>query len=152
VADPATDLFNPHAIRSSLGTVFTVPAAVASSHEAAAFLREHGLRTFAARVDAAVSYTQADLARGAAIVLGSEAAGLSAAWGGANVTPIRLPMLGAADSLNVSAAAAVLFYEARRQRSCSGDGERGAQAAPDGSSERTDPAGPNACAKDPPAS
>lgn len=128
VANPATDLFNPHAIRASLGTIFTVPSAAASSDEAAAFLCGQGLRVFAARVDATALHTQVDFSPGAAIVLGSEAAGLSGVWTGSDVTPVALPMLGAADSLNVSAAAAVLFYEARRQRSHlqQTSGERGA--------------------------
>ncbi len=131
VVNPATDLFNPHAVRASLGTLITVPAAVASSDEVAAWLRGLGLRIYAARVDASELHTQANLAIGAAIVLGSEAAGLSAVWTGADVMPVSLPMLGAADSLNVSAAAAVIFYEARRQRTASGNspaplGERGA--------------------------
>jgi TrmH family RNA methyltransferase len=117
VADPATDLFNPHAIRASLGTIFTVPASVASSAQVAAWLRGQGLHVFAARVEGAVPYTQADFTPAAAIVLGSEAGGLSSAWIGSDVTAVSLPMCGAADSLNVSAAAAVMFYEALRQRS-----------------------------------
>jgi TrmH family RNA methyltransferase len=129
VADPATDLFNPHAIRASLGTVFTVPTAAASSAEAAAWLRARRLPIFAARVEAAVPYAQVDFCRGAAIVLGSEAAGLSGVWSGTDVTAVSLPMRGAADSLNVSAAAAVLFYEALRQRQAAqAPGERGASA------------------------
>jgi TrmH family RNA methyltransferase len=77
---------------------------------------------FAARVDAERLYTEVDFRGSSAIVLGSEASGLSDAWFDAEATAIKLPMLGAADSLNVSAAAAVLFYEALRQRSeVSGD-------------------------------
>ncbi|HEV7225655.1 MAG TPA: TrmH family RNA methyltransferase, partial [Pirellulales bacterium] len=75
------------------------------------------IRIFAARVDAERLYTDASYTGAAAIVLGSEAAGLSDAWSGAGITPIKLPMRGAADSLNISAAAAVVFYEALRQRS-----------------------------------
>jgi TrmH family RNA methyltransferase len=116
VADPATYLFNPHAIRASLGAIFTVPIAATSSASAASWLREKAVRVFAARVEGAVPYTRADFVRRSAIVLGSEAAGLSDAWSGSNVTAISLPMRGAADSLNVSATAAVLFYEALRQR------------------------------------
>jgi TrmH family RNA methyltransferase len=71
---------------------------------------------FTARVEAATDYTRADLRGAVAIILGSEAGGLTSAWAGDGVTPIRLPMLGVADSLNVSIAAAVLLYEARRQR------------------------------------
>jgi RNA methyltransferase, TrmH family len=116
VADGGTDLFNPNVIRASLGTVFSLPVCTATVEETIAWLRTHGLRTFAARVDGAIDYTAADYRGSTAIVLGSEAAGLSAAWNGADVTSIALPMRGAADSLNVSAAAAVLFYEALRQR------------------------------------
>jgi tRNA G18 (ribose-2'-O)-methylase SpoU len=65
-------------------------------------------------------YTDVDLRGAIAIVAGSEAGGLTRAWSGANVTAVRLPMLGAADSLNVSAAAAILLYEARRQRGIPG--------------------------------
>ena len=71
---------------------------------------------FTAQVDGEADYTEADFTRSAAMVLGSEAAGLSTAWHAAEVTSIRLPMCGRADSLNVSAAAAVLLYEAHRQR------------------------------------
>ena len=115
-ADARTDLYNPNAIRASLGTIFTLPVCGATAGETLAWLRRHGLAIVAARVDAAVPYTKVDFRRPTAIVLGSEAEGLSACWSGADVTPVCLPMLGTADSLNVSAAAAVLFYEARRQR------------------------------------
>lgn len=116
VADGGTDLYNPAAIRASLGTIFTLPVCQADSAETLAWLRAAGLRIFAARVDGSVPYTRADFRGPAAIVLGSEAGGLSAAWHAADIQAIRLPMLGAADSLNVSATAAILFYEALRQR------------------------------------
>jgi len=116
VADGGSDLFNPNAIRSSMGTVFTMPICTATSAEAIAWLRERRLAVYAARVDGSVDYTACDFTAGCAIVLGSEAEGLTKAWHGSGFTAIRLPMLGAADSLNVSAAAAVLFYEVRRQR------------------------------------
>lgn len=75
-----------------------------------------GIRSIAARVDAAAIYTDVDLRGPLAIVLGSEADGLTAAWDDARVVPVAIPMRGVADSLNVSIAAAVLLYEARRQR------------------------------------
>ena len=78
------------------------------------------MRAVAARVDAGLSYTDADLRGAVAIVLGSEAEGLSDAWRGDNVTDVRIPMLGVADSLNVSVSAAILFYEALRQRGAAG--------------------------------
>jgi TrmH family RNA methyltransferase len=116
VADGGTDLFNPNVIRASLGTVFAMPVAVAPAADVLEYLRAHRLVMIAARVDANRDYTQVDYRAGAAIILGSEAHGLSATWHAADVTPVRLPMLGVADSLNVSATAAVLFYEALRQR------------------------------------
>ncbi|HUT94286.1 MAG TPA: RNA methyltransferase [Thermoguttaceae bacterium] len=116
VADGRTDLYNPNAIRASLGTIFTLPVCTATAQETLDWLRQQGLAIYAARVDGSVLYTEADLRRPAAIVLGSEAEGLTDLWMSDDVTPIRLPMLGAADSLNVSATAAVLFYEALRQR------------------------------------
>jgi TrmH family RNA methyltransferase len=120
VADPASDIWNPNAVRASLGTIFRMPLAVCSATEAVAYLREHGLAVVAARVDGEVDYDAADLRGPVAIVVGSEVEGLSDAWSGARVTSVRIPMLGVADSLNVSATAAVLFYEARRQRRAGG--------------------------------
>lgn len=115
-ADPRTDLFNPNAIRASLGTIFAVPVAAAPSAVVRAHLASLGLALLVARVDAGTPYTDVDLRGPVAIVLGSEADGLTGAWTGPGVVPISLPMLGVADSLNVSIAAAVLIYEARRQR------------------------------------
>jgi TrmH family RNA methyltransferase len=117
VADPRTDLFNPNTIRASLGTVFGANVCAATSEEVLAWLRTLNLPMFAARPDAELLYTDADYRSGAAIVLGSEAEGLSHKWQAARVTGVRLPMRGIADSLNVSATAAVLFYGAQRQRS-----------------------------------
>ena len=116
VADAGTDLYNPNCIRASLGTVFTAAVCTADSQTALKWLLERGDRIFAATLDAERSYTDADYRQGAAIVLGSEAEGLPPEWRGEGITKIKLPMGGAADSLNVSATAAVLFYEARRQR------------------------------------
>ena len=116
VADGRTDLFNPNAIRASLGTIFTMPVAEATSAETLRWLTDRGISVFAARVDGAIDYTAADYTGRAAIVLGSEAEGLTDVWSPGAVQAVRLPMLGAADSLNVSVTAAVLFYEALRQR------------------------------------
>lgn len=115
-ADPRTDLFNPNAIRASLGTIFAVGVASATTDETLRWLRRHGLRIVAARVDGGRLHTEADLTGPLAVVLGSEAHGLAAAWSGPDIEAVRLPMLGVADSLNVAAAAAILLYEARRQR------------------------------------
>ena len=116
IAIGGADPFNPNVIRASAGTVFTVPFAAATGDEALTWLRGRAIRILAARVDADALYTDADLRGPLAIVLGSEALGLSDAWLAPDVEAIRLPMLGVADSLNVAAAAAILAYEARRQR------------------------------------
>lgn len=116
VADPRTDLCNPNAIRASLGTIFALQLAAAPSAAVLAWCRARGLRIVAARVDGSVVHTEADLMGPLAIVLGSEAGGLTETWLGGDVLGVRLPMLGVADSLNVSVAGAVLLYEALRQR------------------------------------
>ncbi|MEX0978865.1 MAG: TrmH family RNA methyltransferase [Pirellulales bacterium] len=116
VAQPRTDLYNPNCIRASLGTVFTIPVCTATTPEVLAWLRQRGAKIFVARVDAKRTYTEVDLGDNSAVVLGSEADGLSQAWHAADVTAIKLPMHGTADSLNVSAVSAVLLYEALRQR------------------------------------
>ena len=116
-ADPRTDLYNPNAIRASLGTIFAVPVAAAPSPVVLEWLAGTGTRIVAARVDAERPYTDADLRGPVALVLGSEAEGLRSTWDDPRVEPVRIPMHGAADSLNVSVAAAVLLYEAVRQRS-----------------------------------
>lgn len=116
VADGGTDLFNPNAIRASQGAIFHLPLAAASVDAILEWLRRQKVAIFAARVDGAIDYRQADFRKAAAIVLGSEAEGLSDAWRAGDVTAIRLPMCGKVDSLNVSVAAGVLFYEALRQR------------------------------------
>lgn len=113
---PEADPWNPNAVRASLGTVFTLPLAVAPTSEVLAWLHRAGLLVVAARVGASMPYADVDLAGPVAIAVGSEAHGLGPEWSGPRVIGVGLPMLGAADSLNVSAAAAVLLYEARRQR------------------------------------
>jgi TrmH family RNA methyltransferase len=124
VADARTDPFNPNAIRASLGTIFAVPLAAASSRDVLAWLADHGIRPLAATARGVTAYTDEDLRGPTAIVLGSEAGGLSVAWDDPRVTSVRIPMHGVADSLNVSVAAAVLLYEARRQREGGGPPRR----------------------------
>lgn len=116
-ADPLTDPFNPNAIRASLGTIFALPVVSATSDEIIDWLVDRGIRPVAAIVDSAIPYTDADLTGPVAIVLGSEAGGLSGRWRDRSVTAVSIRMAGVADSLNVSIAAAVLLYEAVRQRS-----------------------------------
>lgn len=117
VADGGTDLYNPNAIRASLGAIFTLPVCGASSAETLAWLRDHEIQIVAARIDGSTPYTKIDFRPPTAVILGSEAHGLSPLWQGDDIEAVSLPMLGHVDSLNVSATAAVLFYEALRQRS-----------------------------------
>lgn len=116
IAIGGTDLNSPNVIRASIGTVFALPVVAADAGDVATWLQTNGIRAVAAVVDAPLPYTAADLTGPLAIILGSEADGLSDTWRGSNVEAVSLPMLGVADSLNVSATAAVLLYEARRQR------------------------------------
>jgi TrmH family RNA methyltransferase len=115
LADCATDVFNPNCIRASLGTVFTMPVVETTGQAALEWLRDHHFSIYAARVDGSQDYRQVKMSRPAAMVLGRESAGLSNIWQADDVLPIRLPMRGVVDSLNVSVTAAVLFYEALRQ-------------------------------------
>jgi TrmH family RNA methyltransferase len=125
VANGGTDLYNPNAIRASLGAIFTVPVCAATSQETVHWLRQHAFRIFAARVDGSIEYTAATFHGRAAIALGSEAHGLSPLWHASDITAIRVPMLGQVDSLNLSATAAVLFYEALRQTKVTGENQTG---------------------------
>ncbi len=116
VAEGGTDLFNPNVVRASRGALFSVPVATGSAEEILGWLREGEFRVYATRVGEGVLYTAASLTGPVAIALGSEANGLSAAWNAAEITPLQIPMLGSVDSLNVSITAAILAYEALRQR------------------------------------
>ncbi len=115
-ASPKAELYNPNVIRASLGLVFTMPVAAAAAEEVLSWLRAQRLNVVAARVDGAVDYSLADFTSGTAIVLGAEDTGLSEVWRGDEIRAVRLPMQGVGDSLNVSVTAAVLCYEALRQR------------------------------------
>lgn len=117
VCDRCTDVNNPNVVRASIGTLFTVPVAEASTAETLAWLKANGIRTVAATPHADKNYTEADLARPVAIVVGAEQYGLSDAWMTQADERVRIPMCGQADSLNVAAAATILLYEAVRQRS-----------------------------------
>jgi TrmH family RNA methyltransferase len=116
VTDPVVDVWNPNAIRASLGTILSLPLAVCAAVDAVDFLRERGIGIVAARVDAPTDFDHIDLTGPVAIVVGSEAEGLGDPWRASDVAAIRIPMLGLADSLNASTTAAILLYEARRQR------------------------------------
>jgi RNA methyltransferase, TrmH family len=115
-ADPVTDWGNPNVVRASKGTVFSVPVASATSAEVLAWITGRSLALVAAAPDGDVLLTDADLSGPTAIVVGSEARGLPAAWLDRAGTRVRIPMFGRADSLNVATSAAILVYEAVRQR------------------------------------
>ena len=111
-----TDLHNPNVIRASLGAYFTVPTVATSNEQAIAWLRERGIAIVAATPAAEALYTESDLTGPLAVVVGSEAWGLSEAWLAAADRRVRIPMAGSVDSLNLSASAALMMYEVVRQR------------------------------------
>lgn len=114
--DPLTDLYNPNLIRASIGAIFTVPTVAASSEETIAFLKAHDIRILTAQLQDSSLYYDVDMRRGTALVMGTEATGLTDVWRQAASAHIRIPMLGRLDSLNVSVSAAILLFEAVRQR------------------------------------
>jgi len=116
VCDRCTDLNNPNVVRASIGTLFVLPVVEATTDEAIAFLRERSFTMLAATPHATELYTAADMTGPVAIVVGSEQYGLSRTWLTAADRPVRIPMLGQCDSLNVSAATTILLFEAARQR------------------------------------
>jgi len=116
LANPRTDLYNPNIIRSSVGGVFTVPVATGSTSEIIDFLKEMNIAIFAAILQEAISYEKQDFNQACAIVVGTEADGLSETWRAESKQNIIIPMQGRLDSMNVSVAAAILIFEARRQR------------------------------------
>lgn len=113
-----TDLYNPNVIRASLGAVFSVKAAASSNEAALDFLRAGNVTVCAALPQAKTVYTKAKLTGALAVAVGSEQSGLTGFWARHADLKVKIPMRGLADSLNVSAAAAVLLYEIVRQRSC----------------------------------
>ena len=116
VCDPLTDLYNPNLIRASIGGVFSVPVAVCNSQECIAFLKEHKIRILTAQLQDSYDYYDYNMQEATAIVMGTESTGLTQQWRVAADAHIRIPMLGRLDSLNVSVSAAILMYEAVRQR------------------------------------
>lgn len=117
VCDAQTDIYNPNVIRSSLGTLFTVPVAIASNSEALNWCKENKIKILTAAPTANNIYSDEDMTGALAIVIGTEHDGLSAFWLDNADKQIKLPMLGKIDSLNASVSTAILVYEALRQRS-----------------------------------
>ena len=116
ICDPLTDLYNPNLIRSSIGAVFSVPCVACSSEACIAFLKARGIQILTAQLQDSSLYYDTDMRRGTAIVMGTESTGLTDQWRQAADAHIRIPMLGQLDSLNVSVSAAILLFEAVRQR------------------------------------
>jgi len=116
VCDPLTDLYNPNLIRSSIGAIFSVPCVACSSEECITYLQKRGIRILTAQLQDSHLYYHTNMKCGTAIVMGTESTGLSDQWRRAADAHIRIPMLGQLDSLNVSVSAAILLFEAVRQR------------------------------------
>ena len=116
VCDPLTDLYNPNLIRASLGALFSVPTVACTSQEAFDWLSAKGIAILTAQLQDSKLYYDTDMVRPTAIVFGAEDTGLSSFWRERANAHIRIPMAGTMDSLNVSVSAAILAYEAVRQR------------------------------------
>ena len=116
IADPRTDLYNPNAIRASIGTIFSVPLFACSSEECINWLRENNIKIYCTYLKASIDYLEADFRQGSAIVMGTEATGISDIWVDAADQNLIIPMNGIADSLNVSVTTAIVVFEAIRQR------------------------------------
>jgi len=116
ICDPKTDFYNPNVIRSSIGCVFTTQVASATSGETLLWLQSNHITPFSTYLKASRPYHTVDFTKPCAIVMGTEATGLSDVWIGKDQNLIIIPMQGHIDSMNVSVAAAIIIYEARRQR------------------------------------
>ncbi|MBN8642354.1 MAG: RNA methyltransferase [Flavobacteriales bacterium] len=116
IANPKTDLYNPNIVRSSVGCLFTNQIAADSTEEVIKFLNQKNITIFGATLQNSQFYHQQDYTTPTALVVGTEATGLSEAWRGNAIQNIIIPMQGEIDSMNVSVASAILLFEAKRQR------------------------------------
>jgi RNA methyltransferase, TrmH family len=116
ICDPQTDFYNPNVVRSSVGCVFTKQIAAATSEDTIAWLRKNNIAIYCTYLQASRPYHEVDFAQPSAIVMGTEATGLSDVWVKNSSANIIIPMQGKIDSMNVSTAAAVVVFEAKRQR------------------------------------
>lgn len=116
IANPKSDLYNPNIIRSSVGCVFTTEIAMVSTTEAIEFLKHYNFNIFSAILQESEPYHSQDYTLPTAIVVGTEATGLTEEWRTAAKQNISIPMQGVIDSMNVSVAAGILIFEAKRQR------------------------------------
>jgi RNA methyltransferase, TrmH family len=116
IANPKGDLYNPNVVRSSIGCLFTNQIATGTTSEIISFLKEHKIAIYCATLQNANSYTAEDYTIPTALVVGTEATGLSQEWRDAATKNVIIPMQGEIDSMNVSVSAAILIFEAKRQR------------------------------------
>jgi TrmH family RNA methyltransferase len=116
VVNPTTDLYNPNVIRSSVGCLFTVPVATGTAEEVIQFLHDQHISLYAATLQTSERYDLVDLKQAAAIAVGTESTGLTESLRNAATANVIIPMSGAIDSMNVSVSAAILLFEAKRQR------------------------------------
>jgi len=116
INDEQTDIYNPNVVRASEGLIFRLPAIVASRENTIKFIQENQIKVFAAALIGAKNYIDADYKESSAILLGTEATGLSEDWLKAANEIIKIPMKSGIDSLNVSVSAAILIFEAWKQR------------------------------------
>ena len=116
LANPKSDVYNPNIVRSSVGCLFTNQIAVCTTEEAITFLQHHQIAIYSATLQDATDYSTQDYTTPTALVIGTEATGLSTPWRTASTQNIIIPMEGEIDSMNASVAAAVLIFEAKRQR------------------------------------
>ncbi|CAA0147539.1 TrmH family RNA methyltransferase [Tenacibaculum maritimum] len=116
IADPKTDLYNPNSIRSSVGCLFTNQIAIGSAEEIIGFLKENNISIYSATLQNSNEYHQETYTNASAIVVGTEATGLTEIWRKNATQNINIPMRGEIDSMNVSVAAAIIIFEAKRQR------------------------------------
>ena len=116
IANPKSDLYNPNIVRSSVGCLFTNQIATGTTSEIITFLKERKINFYCATLQNSTSYHTQDYTTPTALVVGTEATGLTEEWRDEATQNIIIPMQGEIDSMNVSVAAAILIFEAKRQR------------------------------------
>tara|TARA_B110000003_G_C16634838_1_gene527992 strand:- start:1634 stop:2437 length:804 start_codon:yes stop_codon:yes gene_type:complete len=116
IANPLTDIYNPNIIRSSVGGVFTVPISTGTTNEVIQYLKSNNIAIYTAILQESVPYDSINFRTPSAIVIGTESTGLSKKWRLSSTAKIQIPMQGESDSMNLSVAAGILIFEAKRQR------------------------------------
>ncbi len=116
IANPKTDLYNPNIIRSSVGCIFTNKVATGTTEEVISFLKEKNINIYSTTLQNSNKYYEENYTKPSAIVVGTEATGLTEQWRTQATQNINIPMEGVIDSMNVSVAAAIVLFEAKRQR------------------------------------